>query len=366
MDSFDANKLLPPNIILNYENHLFEIGLNLISSGTKKRNVFKNPLLIFSLNVVIVIKCIISLLLKEENENLLIINGDFTHILHVRIHVNICIICFFLLCLISQLLYFYNYKNGIKPTYLKVFDMMSGLVSPKSIGLTNKQEIYGMIRTTKFLFRIFEWNNNKVIPIIALSLNFLPFAMNCSTLDTIVFGIPNSVLFAFCAHNACNINIFQVVYFYLICYYIKIKFEESNDFVRQKKINNENFLRFVCDLDAKYSELNEYDSNFWSKYLLSIWLIFGALVNFAFYVFLFADLNIMYKLIAGYGSALLILIFIFIISTASSVNYEANKIYKPLNHIMANQSFKRLSLTKKVKVSTNELINLKIRCFFLT
>jgi hypothetical protein len=157
---------------------------------------------------------------------------------------------------------------------------MSGLVSPKSIGLTNEEEIYGMIRTTKFLFRICKWNNYKVVPVLAVAASLFPFVMKCSTLDTILFGIPNSLLFAFCAHNACNISIFQVVYFYLICRYIKIKFKESNDFIRQKKINNENFLRFIRDLEAKYSELNEYDRNFWSKYLLSIWLIFGAVVNF--------------------------------------------------------------------------------------
>jgi hypothetical protein len=353
MDSFDANKLLPPNIILNHENNLYKIGLNLTSSGIKKRSIFNNPLLIFSLNVVIVIKSIISLLLTEENENLLIITGDFAYILHMRIHANICIILFFLLCLISQLLYFYNFKNDIEPTYFKVFDMMSGLVSPKSIGLTDKQQIYGMVRTTKILFRICKWNNNKVIPVIAVAINLSPFVMKYSTLDTILFGIPNSLLLAFCAHNACNINIFQVVYFYLICRYIKIKFKESNDFVRQKKINNKNFLRFIRDLDAKYSELNEFDCNFWSKYLFSIWLIFVALVNFTLYVFLFTDLNIIYMLIAGYGSVLFILIFIFIISTASSVNYEANKIYKPLNHIMAHQSFKTLSLTNKLKVNIN-------------
>ncbi len=89
MDSFDANKLLPQNIVLNYENNLYNIGLNLISSGTKKRSIFNNPILIFCSNVVIVIKCIISLLLTEENENLLIISGDFGHLLHVRVHANI-------------------------------------------------------------------------------------------------------------------------------------------------------------------------------------------------------------------------------------------------------------------------------------
>ena len=85
MDSFDANKRLPPNIVLNYENHLYKIGLYPISSGTKKRSIFKNPLLIFSSSFVIFVKSIISLLLTEENENLLIINGDFPHLLQINI-----------------------------------------------------------------------------------------------------------------------------------------------------------------------------------------------------------------------------------------------------------------------------------------
>jgi hypothetical protein len=43
--------------------------------------------------------------------------------------------------------------NGIKPTFLKVFEMMSGLVSPNSIGLTNAGQIRKLITKTKVLFK---------------------------------------------------------------------------------------------------------------------------------------------------------------------------------------------------------------------
>jgi hypothetical protein len=52
-------------------------------------------------------------------------------------------------------------------------------------------------------------------------------------------------------------------------------------------------------------------------------------------------------------------------STASSVNYEANKIYKPLNQVMANYRLRRNNIqtrnellnaySRKIKVKINNL-----------
>ena len=41
----------------------------------------------------------------------------------------------------SQLVYYYNYKRGIKPTFVRVFQMMSGLVTPSSVGLYRETDI---------------------------------------------------------------------------------------------------------------------------------------------------------------------------------------------------------------------------------
>jgi len=71
MDSFNANKVLPKKIVLKgAENHLYKIGLNLITNGRKKRSSFYNPLLAFSINVVALLKSIVSLLTPEENKKL--------------------------------------------------------------------------------------------------------------------------------------------------------------------------------------------------------------------------------------------------------------------------------------------------------
>ena len=87
----------------------------------------------------------------------------------------------------SQLIYYYNYKNDIKPTFLKVFEMMSGLVSPKSIGLTNEKQIYKLIIWAKKLFIICELVSKISIPLIAIITNIFPYITKCSAMDTITF-----------------------------------------------------------------------------------------------------------------------------------------------------------------------------------
>jgi hypothetical protein len=348
MESLDVNKPLPQSIAFNsIDNHLYRIGLSLISKNHEKRSRFYNPLLILSVNIICLTKCIVSLILSKENEKLLIINGDFAHFIGSKTHVNVAGFLAFLLAIIQQLVYYYNTKDDINPTDLKVYDMMSGLVSPKSIGLTNGEEIYKLIKQSKLWFSLCRFNNQILVPILSFSANLLPFVLNCSALDTIIFGIPHSLLYAMGIHFVCTVNIWQLFYFRLICRYIKIKFKESNDFVSQlifkrKLIKWQQVLRIIRNLDVKNSELDKCNREIWSKCLLSIWLILGTIINFHLYNLFFVEMTVTHKLISGYRAALGFLGFLFIITNASSVNFEANKMYKLLNHIMVYNSSSRL------------------------
>jgi hypothetical protein len=87
MNSINADKVSPQNIVLKgAENHLYRIGLNLTTNGPKKRSKLYNPLLVFSVQFVILIKSIASLLTPEENHRFLIIIGDFAHFLGLKTH----------------------------------------------------------------------------------------------------------------------------------------------------------------------------------------------------------------------------------------------------------------------------------------
>jgi hypothetical protein len=164
--------------------------------------------------------------------------------------------------------------------------------------------------------------------------------------------MPQSLLFAIGLHYTSAINVWQIFYFRLICRYVKIKFKESNDFVyqlifRRKLIKWKIVLRIIRNLDAKYSELDEYNQEFWSKYLLSIWLIAGFFINFSLYHSFFSEMTVILKLMSGYFTAFTFQAFLFIITNASSVNYEANKMYKLLNQIMVYNSSSRLRFSTR-------------------
>ena len=163
-------------------------------------------MLIFSLNLIVLVKCLISLLFPNDYNKLFIIIGDFGYLLGLRIHVNIGYALYMFLAMTSQLIYYYNYRNDIKPTFLKVFEMMSGLVSPESIGLTNEKQIYKLIKLSKRLLFICELFTEHFAPVFAFILSISPYIINCSVMDTIIFGFPNSLLFSLWGHYASSIN----------------------------------------------------------------------------------------------------------------------------------------------------------------
>ena len=197
-EEFNPNKLLQPNVILkSIDSHLYTIGLSLFSVENCKRSAFYNPKLIFIIQLQLFIRYFISIIASEENPQLFVFIGDFGYYLKVRFHFAVanCLVTF--LGLISQVLHYYNYKNDIKPSYLKPFEMMSGLVSPQSIGLSNEKQIYKMITISKLLFKIC-----KIIPritsIFALVLSLWTYINNFSFKQLIIFGIPYSIL-GYCA-----------------------------------------------------------------------------------------------------------------------------------------------------------------------
>lgn len=344
MNNFKADNRLPPDIVIHSaEAHMFRIGLSLFENESTKRIKLHNPIFITLVNIISLMRCIISLLLPKENEKLFIINGDFSYFLGIRIHFNIAYGLYILLALTSQLLHYINYKNDIKPIYLKPFAMMSGLISPQSIGLTNGDEIYKLIKKSKLTFFVCRLNTEITVPVFAFTLNIFPFIIKCSILDIILFGIPHSILFCCCCHFIFNINLWKVVYFYLVCNYLKIKLREVNNELinkigKRNRITNAKTIGLIKKLSSIYSEIDDYNNNFWSKYLLSIWLIFRSVINTTLYLTIFGQMHIICRIVFIYAVSIFIITFMFIVNTASSVTLEAMRSYKLLNNLMVSNA----------------------------
>ena len=184
--------------------------------------------------------------------------------------------------------------------------------------------------------------------------NIFPIMMNCSVMDTIIFGIPNSLFFTLMCNYVFGIDLWQVLYFYLICHYLKIKLKEVNREISQKcrnrrKIESKSIDTIIRSLNSIYNEINDYNLNLWSKYLMAIWLIFGVVIVFHLYILIFMTLSITSFLVLGYVVIVFITIFMIVINTSSSVNYEANKSYKLLNQLMVSFGSSRVPLFIKYR-----------------
>ena len=154
-----------------------------------------------------------------------------------------------------------------------------------------------------------------------------------------------------------SINFWQMLYFYILCRYIVIKLNElnnklSNNITKHLRTNSRYLRNTLFLLNSIYSEINEYNESFWSKYLLSIWLLLGSVITICLYVIFFTEINTFAKYLIGYFVIIIIITFLLIINTVSSVNYEANKSYKLLNSYMVFKirAHSKINIRKKIKV----------------
>jgi hypothetical protein len=339
-ENFNPRDILVEDIVIKSAgSHLYRIGLSLFPKGSKKRNKFHNPLFVFIFQFLITIRYVIPLLLSDGNETLLLLSGNIFQFLNMTTHGCITAIFLNLIALISQLHHFYYYLYDIKPSYLKPFEMMSGLRSPKSIGLTDKKVIQEFMKRQRLLLKIFEIFTGRVLLVTVFSIIFPIYCFNCSIVEVIVIGIPHSILWAFAGYTTFNIIFWQVMYFYIICYYLRSKIRVINTKL-EAKIKNKSrkycfeLIQTMNSLQKIYEEIEEYNDNYWSNFLFLIWISFTLLINTMLYLIIYGKMNLFQRVLFSYIGAQFIAIVLLILRISSSVNFEAKKTYKLLNSLI--------------------------------
>ena len=154
----DVNKRLPKELtVQSVDDILYRIGLSFESTQMfPKREMFCNPLFISIFMSLFLIKECTLICLSDDHEQIFIYFDG--HLKGIRRHCDIIVITTAILTLSSQFIYYYNYLKGIKPTFLRVFQMMSGLVTPKGLGLTNQKEVLKLIERTRTLLKYVKLN----------------------------------------------------------------------------------------------------------------------------------------------------------------------------------------------------------------
>jgi len=354
---FYPKKLLPPNIQLkSVDSHLYKIGLSLFPNVFIKRRKFHNPLLIFIIQSYLLIQSLISLFSSENNPDFYIIIGEFAYYIDARVHIDIAASLITFLSIVSQILHYMNYRNGIKPSYLKPFEMMSGLVSPQSIDLTNKDDVYKIIKMAKILFYVWKFVSILLL-FTGFTISFWSFFQKTSTKLFLIFGIVYSIMWGISCYNIYSIIISQIVYFYIICYYLKCKIfrinEKIRNFIKISKFefsSNTDLVRTIYSLNSIYEEIDNYNSNYWSKFLFWIWISLASIINTLAYQSIFGKMDFGKRFMVIYVCIIFVWILLLVIKTASSVYFEANKSYKLLNSFTASLSGTKLSNLRSLKV----------------
>ena len=107
--------------------------------------------------------------------------------------------------------------------------------------------------------------------------NILSYMYFTNIITTIIFGIPTSINIMLVTHFIGNIFIGKIIYFYILCRYLRLKLKNLNENVLQMK-RGIRFIRIqniLNEFNEIYLEINEYNTTYWSKFLLIIWFTYG-------------------------------------------------------------------------------------------
>ena len=153
----DPNKCLPKELTIESVDQLIHsFGLTVDSTQRyRKRKLFFNPIIIFSFVSLFIIKEVVIISLDEKNDLIFKMLGSIGHLMGVRQHLGLSVILASILSLSFQIIYYKNYRNGIKPTFLRVFQVIWGLVPPISLGLNNVKQIKKLTKITTYQLQLF-------------------------------------------------------------------------------------------------------------------------------------------------------------------------------------------------------------------
>ncbi len=278
--------------------------------------------------------------------------GDFTYFLNARYIFNTTNVLFASTALFSQLLHYWKYYKNESPSYLKPFEMVSGLVSPKSIGLINREDINQLLKKSKIMFEFSR------IPIIGISFagffsSGIPLIIN-SSFELYLIQIFWVLLFTVFTYYCVTINFSQMTYFYIICLYLKLKLRNANNstrnsFEKKYKMSNNRMKNILKSLNSIISEINTYNNDIWSKYLMIVLIIFIIALDLVLFESIFGKMNFFLKMVLFYVSCSTFSLLMILINTASSVPFEAKKSYKLLNKWFITYN-KQISNRMRIKV----------------
>jgi hypothetical protein len=327
----DCNKVLPQSYIIPESGqHFYKIGLTHFKVGNTEKESKQHLCYRFFVVIIYVRFFIYSLIAlsvpNDKYRDVFIYNGDWAYNYpEVRYHLNISVLFCSIIAILSTILHVTN----VNISWFKPFEMMSGLVTPASIGLTDSEDVEKLLKRSKLYLRIVEITTYFLVPTALIIMNVI-MASNYGLYNFLVFGIPwsliNTIGFHLISANVC----FQVCYFYIICEYLNLKlmkiYEKIQKIILINRSKLRNSLKLIKILDRIYAEVEEYN-RFWCKIFLLFYICFVSLICTPLYSLVFGNLELLLKIMLGYFVGFNTSMLVTIVIPGISVSREVNKSY---------------------------------------
>ena len=340
---------------------LYDIGLSLTSSKDepKRRNFFSRPSVIFSFSLFFITQKLLAIVCDNEII-LLLVCGDISHYYGttMKVLINVFLCLQLSLVTISQLIYYYNHKRQIEPTFLRVFRLIN---NPADNGVIDQFDIdiLNAIRSTLKKLVHFVNYNNKILYMFCVGYNLVPIVLHgYSLIHSLLLCYVGVITFSLAATLVTNITGYQIIHFYILCKYFRMKLKNLNQRIIAKN-RPMGFIRILPTFDALYREIDEYNSTYWSKILFSKWLIFGTAIVLLTSDSIVSDIPLALKVMIVYTALFLLFLFLVTIMSAASVNLRAYDSYRSLNSLYI------LQLNGDTKVSKQINLRNKLKVFII-
>ena len=337
----DLSQPIPVNLrVKSASNHLYIRGLSHIQNGWEKRHFIYNPKLICGVLFTQLIKNIVLITTSGDvNRRLAKVLADLGFYLNIQLVVNVASILCNILAISTMIIYWLNYKRGIVPTFLRVFDMISGQITPKDIGLTSEAQVVSLVRRADVMFKAIRVFVDRIMIVITALVCCVPGFQKSSIVESIVYVLPNCILLELFVHFFYNVLFYQMSYLYLMCSYLKMKIGSVDEELKQSiKQRRRSLMVIIKKLYDIFEEINEYNTTYWSKYLFVFWLTFGTIAVGCLSILVKGSLDTTMTITWSFITSYLIALFLVVILTTASVNSAINLLYSKCNSLFIHYS----------------------------
>ena len=131
------------------------------------------------------------------------------------------------MAILNQSVYYWNHNRGIEPTFVRVFQVMSGSLRPIDVGLTDENQWRSLLIIARWLRPLY-YNNMTLLPLVISSFIltiYLPvYGWKITALVTEHIMIFKSML----GYYSVNIITTLLIFFIIICKFISFKLNYLN------------------------------------------------------------------------------------------------------------------------------------------